>query len=251
MILFTPSISLDVSLLDRLANSIDWPLTKVAYNNGKPDALEHFGDTHPDWFIIDSLTENKGVAGSWNECAEMFPKEKGWLLCNDDCWFLPGQLEKICRCAEENPNEPVIFLNSSQAFYCFFWGAAGKETIGLFDDNFFPAYYEDCDYRVRMRLSGKTEYVYALGDDVAPVPHGKPRDGGVNYASMIQGAGLLNRSYWRRKWGSDDHENATYQTPYKDHRLTIRDIVWYPQHRAETWPLWREFINQQNPSIYD
>lgn len=248
--LFVPALSLDLSLLNRLADSIDWPIEKkVALNNGPENALESFGESHPDWMVIDSPTGNKGVADSWNYCAKLFPNESAFLLCNEDCWFLPGQLEKICSTSDHNIGEPIIYLNSSQAFYCFVWHAAGREQFGEFDANFFPAYYEDCDYRVRMRLAGKTDFVYALeGQPV--VPHGKPRTGGVNYAALINGCGLLNRAYWLRKWGSMSMEQAAYPTPYRDHRLTAKDWVWYPEHRAELFPLWRSFL-EQNPSIYD
>lgn len=250
-VLFVPSIGLDVGLLIRLADSIDFPIRyKVAWNNGPEDALAEFSESHPDWIVKDSPTGNLGVAGSWNECAKWFSSEPAFLIANEDCWFLQGQLEQICRVADANLNEPVVYLNSSEAYYCFIWSLAGREKFGEFDPNYFPAYLEDCDYRVRMRLSGKTDFVYALeGQPV--VPHGKPRSGGTNYSAMIQGCGLLNRAYWRKKWGSLNHEGAGYSTPYKDQRLTVKDWIWNPLHRAELFPLWREFMAQPNPSIYD
>jgi len=141
--LFVPTIALDVSLLDRLADSIDFPISKkVAFNNGQEDALEDFVLRHPDWMVIDSGTGNKGVADSWNVCAEMFPGESGWLLVNDDAWFLPGQLETIYHHAIKYPNEPVLYLNSTQPYYCFVWNAYGKKVVGEFDPNFYPAYYD-------------------------------------------------------------------------------------------------------------
>lgn len=249
--LCVPSIGLDVSLLERFAASLDYNIpNKLAINNGPEDALEEFGDKHHDWIVHEPPTGNLGVADSWNYCAKIFPNEKSWLLANEDCFFLPGQLQQVCEAADAYPDEPLIYLNSSQAYYCFVWQAAGKRDYGEFDPNFFPSYYEDQDYRVRMRLAGKMDFIYALqGQPV--VPHGKPRDGGVNYTAMQQGAGLLNRAYWRKKWGTDNHEWAKYSTPYKDHRLTIRDWIWDAKHRSEIFPLWREFLAQPNPSIYD
>lgn len=248
---FVPSLGMrdSIELLDRLAASVDWEIpNKIILNNGIEDILTEWNDRHPGWKVVDSPTGNKGVADSWNWIARSYPDEM-ILIANEDCWFLPGQLAQICRCADQNPTEPVIYLNSSQAYYCFIWSAVGRKEIGEFDPNFFPSYYEDCDYRVRLRLTGKTEYVYALeGQPV--VPHGKPKTGGINYSSMQQGCGLLNRTYWLRKWGSLDFDKATYQTPYKDHRLTVKDVVWYPEHRAKLFPLWEAFM-EMNPSIYD
>ncbi len=249
--LFVPTISLDISLLDRLADSIDFSISKkVAFNNGKEDALEDFGNRHPDWIIIDSDTGNKGVADSWNECAKMFNGETGWLLCNDDCWFLPGQLETIWKHAMQYPNEPVLYLNSTQPYYCFVWNAYGKRVVGEFDANFAFAYYEDCDYRVRMRLMGITGHSYIM-EGKPPVPHGKPRTGGMNYGAVLQSWGLLNRVYWRRKWGNQNFDEATYKTPYNDHRLTVDQWAWYPEDRAVRKRLWESFLALPNPSLYD
>lgn len=249
-VLFVPSLGLDTSLIERLAASIDFDVKwKVVLNNGPTGALESFRNAHPDWIVKEPSVGNRGVAGSWNDCSDWFSSEPAWLIMNEDAWFLPGQLEQICRCADENLNEPIIYLNETQAFYCFVWTLAGREQFGRFDENFWPAYYEDCDYRVRLRLGGKRDYIYALSDG-SVVPHGKPRTGGDNYAGMINGCGLLSRAYWLRKWGSLNFEEATYQTPYKDHRLTIKDWVWYPEERAKRFPLYDAFMSL-NPSIYE
>src|SRR5205823_3176405 len=108
----------------------------------------------------------------------------------------------------------------------------------------------DCDMRIRHRLKGYTGYVYAL-QGLEPLPHGKPRTGGVNYNAMLQGCGLLNREYWLRKWGSLNFENATYQTPYKDHRLTVDQWVYYPEERVPRRRMWEIFMSLPSPSIYD
>lgn len=248
--LFVPSLGLDVSLLDRLAASVDFDIEfKVALNNGPENALEAFGDAHPDWTVIEPITGNLGVAGSWNHAAKLFPNEPSILLVNEDAHFLPGYLEKIVECSYANPSAPCIFLNESRAFYCFVWTKFGRENYGTFDENIWVAYGEDCDMRVRHRLMGVTEYPYAL-QGLPPMPHGKPRTGGMNYAALIQGCGLLNRAYWKRKWGSINFEESVYVNPYKDGRISPREWLWYPEHRAELQPLWRSFM-EMSPSIYD
>lgn len=250
-VLFVPTLGLDLSLLERLAASVDYPLkAKVCFNNGEPGALDTFGDSHPDWIVKESAFGNLGVAGSWNMCAKMFPEEPCWLLMNDDAYFLPGYLEKICQCAREHVTEPIIHLNESNAYYCFVWTQRGRKEFGEFDDNFFPAYMEDCDYRVRLRLKGYNGYVYAL-QGLPPLPHGKPKTGGMNYNAMLQGCGLLNRQYWLYKWGNQNFEEATYQTPYKDHRLTVNQWAWYPEGRAIRKQIYDAWMSLPNPSIYE
>ncbi len=249
-VLFVPSLGLDVTLLDRLADSVDYQVEyKVAFNNGACGALESFRNRHRDWIVKESKVGNLGVAGSWNECAKLFSDEPTMLLMNEDSWFLPGYLEKICTCADANPNAPVVHLNDSNAYYCFVWTKVGRETYGTFDENFWVGYYEDCDMRVRHRLSGITSYPYAL-QGLEPLPHGKPQTGGMNYNAMLQGCGLLNRACWLKKWGSMDFEYPAYQNPYNDKRLKPNEWIWYPEHRAKIHPLYETFMALPSPSLY-
>lgn len=248
--LFVPSLGLDLTLLERLAASIDCHVDfKVVWNNGALGALESFARTHRDWIVKDSAFGNIGVAGAWNEAAKLFPDEPTILIVNEDSFFLPGYLEIIRQCADDNYAAPLIHLNDSNSYYAFISTRAGREEFGTFDENFF-VYLEDCDMRVRHRLMGVTTYPYAL-QGLPSMPHGKPRTGGVNYAAFIQAVGLFNRAYWLRKWGSFNFEQAEYQTPYRDHRLKPSEWVWDPAHRAKIHPLWETFMSLPNPSIYD
>ena len=259
-VLFVPTLGLDLSLLERLAASVDYPIrSKVVFNNGEPGACDSFRDTHDDWQVKESAFGNLGVAGSWNQCAKMFPEEESWLIINEDAYFLPGCLEKIAKCAREwvggcdssKCPQPIIFLNDSNPFYAFVWTQRGKLEIGEFDENFWPAYYEDCDYKIRLKSKGYNGYVYALQGDL-PLPHGKPKTGGMNYNAMLQGCGLLNRAYWQRKWGNQDfHGEPKYETPYKDHRLTVDQWVWRPDDREVRRKIYDAWMSLPNPSIYE
>lgn len=250
-VLFVPTLGLDLTLLERLAASVDYPIrSKVVFNNGDPGACDSFRDAHDDWIVKESAFGNLGVAGSWNECAKMFPEEQSWLIMNDDAYFLPGYLEKICEVSRNNEQEPIIHLNHSNAYYCFVWTQRGKKDFGEFDENLWPAYYEDCDMRVRHRLKGYMGYVYAL-EGLPPLPHGKPKTGGMNYNAVMQGCGLLNRQYWFYKWGNQNFETATYETPFKDIRLTVDQWVWKPEERETRQKIWDAWMALPNPSIYE
>lgn len=249
-VLFVPSIGLDLSLLDRLAASVDYPVKwKVVLSNGRLGALQAWGESHPDW-IVKEYGNNRGCAGSWNYAAELFPDDPTILVMNEDAFFLPGYLEQICACADANPDAPLIHMNDSNAYYAFVATRAGREKYGTFDENIAFIYYEDCDMRVRHRLMGVTTYPYAL-QGLPPLPHGKPRTGGDNWSAFINACGLFNRAYWYRKWGSFNFGQATYQHPYNDHRLTPKDWVWDPAERAKRIHLWDTFIGLPNPSLYE
>ena len=51
-VLFVPTLGLDLSLIERLANSVDYHIrSKVIFNNGEPGACDEFRDRHDDWQV--------------------------------------------------------------------------------------------------------------------------------------------------------------------------------------------------------
>lgn len=253
-VLFVPCLGLDTTLLERLANSIDYPIKyKVAFNNGPVGALNEFEAKHPDWRVITPNLGNRGVAGSWNFCPKLFPDEDTYLIVNEDVWFTPGCLEILCKCADKYGKcQPLIMVNETNGFYCFIWTKYGATVHGTFDENFWPAYYEDWDMVTRHKLAG-IGYGYALPEYKfgVVVKHGKPRVGGTNYNALIQGTGLLNRAYWFKKWGTVTPPEAVYKNPYKDRRIDPNEWIYYPEHRAKLQILWDTFMGLPKPSIYD
>ena len=118
-------------------------------------------------------------------------------------------------------------------FSCFLVNAKTFQVVGLFDENIFPAYFEDNDYHyrchrqgVRALKSAKATY-HHIGSAVVkndPIFFAKN-------ASYYDG----NRQYLIRKWGIDFHGRVWtpeeqlaegYPTPYNNPALTIRD--WFP-----------------------
>eukprot|EP01065_Artemidia_motanka_P008962 TRINITY_DN14557_c0_g1_i1.p3 TRINITY_DN14557_c0_g1~~TRINITY_DN14557_c0_g1_i1.p3 ORF type:complete len:189 (+),score=31.14 TRINITY_DN14557_c0_g1_i1:914-1480(+) len=88
-----------------------------------------------------------------------------------------------------------------------------RERIGLFDENFWPAYAEDCDYLLRARLSGLAVYDYALLPRGVCFAHGEVTAGRVGSLSLhahgtdVHTRALLsqhnNHAHFCRKWRID------------------------------------------------
>jgi GT2 family glycosyltransferase len=77
----------------------------------------------------------------------MTPMEDWWLICNNDVEFLPGQLEQInCQATIDKVN----VVKTHPGWCCFTIGSDVVEEIGLFDEAFYPAYFEDIDYIFRL-----------------------------------------------------------------------------------------------------
>jgi GT2 family glycosyltransferase len=132
--------------------------TEQRYRNQK------VGDVHtvaPFLFFLDSADvpvkvtqseSNLGVAPSWN----LFVRsaiEDGYdavVIANDDIILYTESLERLVKALEESPF--VCFSKEDNMFSLFGMHTALWINVGQFDENFWPAYYEDNDYHYRMKL---------------------------------------------------------------------------------------------------
>lgn len=93
---------------------------------------------------------NFGCAKTWN----MFMRENDdqVIIANDDVEFLPNTVEHF----RDHFKDGAQFMgaNGSNAFSLFCLRKSTWETVGPFDEQFWPAYYEDNDYMRRMKISG-------------------------------------------------------------------------------------------------
>jgi GT2 family glycosyltransferase len=100
----------------------------------------------------------------------------------------------------EHPNFSAFMLNRR----CW-------ETVGEFDENFFPAYFEDNDYHYRMRLAG----LRAIVHPPALFYHfGSRTQNEARPAPIVPGDWFeRNRSYYVRKWGGPPGQEQ-YRDPF-------------------------------------
>ena len=135
-------------LLYRMLDSIDCPIARlVIIDNG--DAL----NTSTGWPVehvqrmsVIKMPANLGVAGSWNLGIKATPFAPWWLIVNHDVVFEPGALGQFATMAASD----TLVLNGGPQPWCAF--AIGEDvvsTVGLFDEGFHPAYFEDTDYERR------------------------------------------------------------------------------------------------------
>lgn len=103
---------------------------------------------------------NLGVAGSWNwGCREAFSQGAKFVtLASSSIRFWDGghMLARTADLAAENSQWPYGF-ESMNGWHLFTLGRKTWETVGEFDEQFWPAYYEDNDYIWRMRCAGILE----------------------------------------------------------------------------------------------
>lgn len=143
-------------LADRLVNSIDYPVEHLVVidNSGtgryKPP-VNHFVNNC--WVL--PLPYGLGLVGAWNLIVKSTPYAPYWVLINDDAWFEPGSLATIAEHAKpDSLGHPQVNP---------FWSAIvlGEEVVrkaGLYDERFYPLYFDDNDYDRRIDAAGIGTY---------------------------------------------------------------------------------------------
>jgi hypothetical protein len=126
---------------------------------------------------------NLGVARSWNLVAKLAPGADV-LLLNDDVTFGPGTLERMLSA-------------DSAVVAAFHWSAflqrrEAWQAVGEYDEGYFPAYYEDLDYRRRLDRAG-VRVAYVFDPECRHVGGGT---GGFDREAYER-----NRHRYRHAWG--------------------------------------------------
>lgn len=133
-------------LLAEMLASVDVPVgLTVIIDNGQGVA----DDVAPGaWHV--RLPHNLGVAASWNLGMKLAPDAPWWAIVNHDVVFAPGDLERLAAQVEAEPGT----LWTTDGMAAFAISAQVLARVGYFDENYHPAYVEDCDYERRCELAG-------------------------------------------------------------------------------------------------
>lgn len=193
----------------------DFPNTKIfILDNGKQEITSDAEIMRNKNIRVLESEKNRGVAASWNVlCDEIFKSHDFALILNDDDYL--GADEGVV-------NAIVAFALSEEykgRFYCpithgrpdfdsFLISKEIFEKVGRFDEKFYPAYYEDDDYIVRLHHAGVVIQNVTL---LHPILNRN-----TSSIGSIIGCNQLvenNRLYFLEKWGSYDPERA-YKQPF-------------------------------------
>lgn len=141
-------------LLDRMIASIDFPVKHLLIiDNGASAVLEDIQIDVPDCVQHTTylpMPANLGVAASWNLGIKSFPYDDRWFFASNDVEFEPGALEKLC----EARTDEITLCEYFPFWQAFSVGYEAVRRLGLFDEAFFPAYFEDNDFNTRANHHG-------------------------------------------------------------------------------------------------
>lgn len=153
-----------------------------------------------------SMKSNIGVAASWNMlCRTIFQKSDYALILNDDIYLGRNQLQI------ENllpKDKKPFFLKATIDWCAFIISKSMFQEIGAFNEEFFPAYYEDNSYEYRMKLKG---YKARTNPLLNPFVYNSSQT--LEKAPRIADAVKNNKRIYIEMWGGEPHKEK-FTKPY-------------------------------------
>lgn len=155
---------------------------------------------------------NTGVAPAWNRFMREL-RDDYVIIANDDVAVHPNTVELLVNAAKSGDGYMYVGDHrSGNSFSLFLLTQEGYRVVGEFDDNFWPAYFEDNDYAYRLKLAGKPfiEVPEAHFDHV-----GSSTIRSFNEVERAIAGQMFekNRHYYTMKWGGLPEQEA-YTTPF-------------------------------------
>lgn len=221
--------------LERLVESIDYPVNELVIinNNGRGEltqeldsfALKKFNYINK--ITVTHLPHNIGCSGAWNLIIKCYMMCPYWIIANHDICFSPGMLEQFVKSSQKT--DIGIVKGKEFQWDVFLIKDTVIQECGLFDENFYPAYVEDCDYHIRlMKKNIKTEVIdinYLHGDDNYETTGSQTWRTDLSLKEKLDYSHNCNMYYIVEKWGDNwrdsNWEYHPYEYPYNNSNIPI------------------------------
>lgn len=203
-------------LLLRMVYSIDFQIEHLLILYSEPDdmlrtelklltnsILPTVRDTH-----LKQQSRWLGVSETWNAVIRFSPAAPWYLILSLDVQFVPGSLEAFALQFWSDVNQHgacqgfISWLNPDMfgGYSTFSLSSSFVRLVGLFDENIYPAYYEDTEYDLRVcKLEQAGIKLYRQRYENVTALHGLFNDGKYESAGVVSRLSALNSRVSRRK----------------------------------------------------
>lgn len=179
----------------------------------------------PHVLLVDNSQENRGVPASWNLAARrVVAEELDYLVIVSAAMrFTDGGRDLVAAFTDTTQ----AGFNTQHGWHCIAIHRRVFAAIGYFDENFFPAYYEDSDFIRRMELAGfhnpvtqppAFAYLEVAAECVATA-HAHKAGVAVDFQRQ--------RNYFIKKWGAEPRYDSQ----------AARDRLYRRPFNNPAWPL--------------
>lgn len=191
-------------LLDKMIESINYPVKDlVIVDNGAKTT-----DWSPTWNQWVSkiwhlkFPSNLGVPVSWNLGIKSLPFSDYWLIANFDIEWGGDSLKLF---AEQSNPETLLLSNGSPEWCAFSIGWKVIDQVGLFDESFVPAYFEDTDFERRAKFANckiERSFIPVAHLNSSTLKSGFHKENDISFR--------FNEQYFSEKIGSQNYSEGKW-----------------------------------------
>ena len=200
-------------LAARMVRSIDHPVAElvVIVNGPEHDIVPPIRDAAEANPNVASVLWsrpgfNLGCGASWNFIVRARPAGPWWLIVNADLEFGPGDLAHADQHMTAFGGFATLF-----EYGAFCLDRKVVDTVGWFDENFHPMYFEDRDYERRLGLAGIDTVVLEAScrHDNSSTIHSDQWFAHRNNVTFHD-----NANYFVAKWGGYPRQEGLWTVPF-------------------------------------
>lgn len=190
-------------LAERLIHSIDYPVEHLVIvdNSGTQEWTPPENPNVLNQWLI-RVPYGLGLVGAWNLIIKSTPYAPYWVLINDDAWFEPNSLQII---AENVDTEALNFPDIVPAWSCAIFGEGMINKVGLYDERFYPLYFDDNDLERRVDQAGVAKKHIA-----AKVHHENSSTLNSGFAAQNSRSFMANQALLEEKVATDDYSEGNW-----------------------------------------
>jgi hypothetical protein len=162
---------------------------------------------------VEKPGRNLGVAASWNRIIEVASGEPV-VIVGDDVVLGDRTLMALDTAVRAGG---VIVEAIGHTLFAITRECI--ERVGWFDENFYPAYCEDCDYSWRMKLAGVSAGGIGMSEQIAGTHEGSSTLRALEAAeqdAVVRKGEQENQAYYREKWGGAPGAEV-FKRPFDGH----------------------------------
>lgn len=205
--------------LKKQHKSIDFPCKRyciIDNSNGSKEIEEaiDYIYAHPSPYIDEVLVQtnlfNAGFSGSINQLIKQNPEFPYWCFLCVDWHPHPGELERLATRLQD-PFVALCCDDTIHGYSATVWTPELISKVGLLDENFYPAYYEDNDHSYRMNLanlSWESFYLSHFHKASSTLYSNK------KFVERNRTTFPLNYEYYLKKWGGKPGMEV-FKSPFK------------------------------------
>lgn len=220
--------------IHRLVMSVDYPVDNfvIINNNGRgeiDEELDRIAKSSHNFINkikVCHMPANIGCVGAWNLIIKCYMMSPYWVIVNDDVAFGRGLLKEMAESVQKDPEVGLVHAYPGNfelgSWDMFLIRDHVIETLGLFDENTYPAYCDDADYIMRILnsnikriISLEGNYFHGNGNKDNYYEEGSQTSKSSEVlGDKLNTANEVNCEYMKRKWGDTWHMCQPKKLPF-------------------------------------